>query len=68
MSDYQVKDFIDFVNQNPKEVLFALTNDQNFKENTMKALITLAEERENYLKTAEMSSEQNYNQIDGIIQ
>lgn len=36
-------------------------------ENTMKALITLAKERENYLKTAEMSSEQNYNQIDGII-
>ncbi|KAF5076335.1 hypothetical protein DSECCO2_162020 [anaerobic digester metagenome] len=67
MSDYQVKDFIDFVNQNPKEVLFALTNDQNLKENTMKALITLAKESVNYLKTAEMSSEQNYNQIDGII-
>lgn len=42
-------------------------NRTDISENTMKALITLANERVNYKKAAEISSEQNYNQIDGII-
>lgn len=36
-------------------------------ETAMRVMIDLAKTRENYLQSAEMSSEQNYNQIDGVI-
>jgi len=83
MSDDRVKDFIELVNQNPKEVLSALIGDPHLRDSVNKLVsmcdmgqdldtrhtfeeITLAKERINHLKTAEMSSEQNYNQIDNM--